>query len=192
MDAVTITTLTKALKEFEGTVIVISHDRSFLEEYSPTHVMTVRNGCVVLEERELRDDDWNDILNSREASKFASNSSPATSSSKTVNNSEANNAKTSNGKKNKKEVKQVETPKIVATSPIPATTPTSKPSSKGNPRQISKIESSLAKYEAEKGLIDTEMINNGSNREKLYDLQKKKDDIQAKLDKLYAEYELLV
>ena len=38
--------LTAALRKFEGSVVVISHDRRFLEELEPTHVVTVRNGKV--------------------------------------------------------------------------------------------------------------------------------------------------
>jgi ATP-binding cassette, subfamily F, member 3 len=38
--------LTAALRKFEGSVVVISHDRRFLEELEPTHVVTVRGGKV--------------------------------------------------------------------------------------------------------------------------------------------------
>jgi ATPase subunit of ABC transporter with duplicated ATPase domains len=34
------------LRKFEGSVVVISHDRRFLEELEPTHVVTVRGGKV--------------------------------------------------------------------------------------------------------------------------------------------------
>lgn len=54
-------------------MLVISHDREFLEKLEPTHVITVRGGRVDMQERALREDDWCDDLNSREAStKFAS------------------------------------------------------------------------------------------------------------------------
>jgi hypothetical protein len=32
--------LTSALRAFEGSILVISHDRTFLEELEPTHVIT--------------------------------------------------------------------------------------------------------------------------------------------------------
>lgn len=38
----TLQVLTAALRKFEGSVVVISHDRQFLEELEPTHVVTVR------------------------------------------------------------------------------------------------------------------------------------------------------
>ena len=56
-------------------------------------------------------------------------------------------------------------------------------------RRITKIESSLAKYDEEMAVIDEDMLANGRDRGKLYDLQKDKDALQAKIDKLYAEYE---
>ena len=34
--------MTAALRKFEGAVLVISHDRLFLEELEPTHIITVR------------------------------------------------------------------------------------------------------------------------------------------------------
>lgn len=42
----------------DGAIVVISHDRSFCEEVGFTHVGTVMNGGLVLEQRELRDSDW--------------------------------------------------------------------------------------------------------------------------------------
>ena len=56
-------------------------------------------------------------------------------------------------------------------------------------RRITKIESSIAKYDEEMAVIDENMLANGRDRGKLYDLQKDKDVLQAKIDKLYAEYE---
>jgi len=79
--------LTKALREFEGALVVISHDREFLEKLEPTHVLSVRGGKAVIEERGLRESDWNDPLDSRTcesetsqkyASSTTSNSTPTT------------------------------------------------------------------------------------------------------------------
>ena len=71
--------------------MVISHDKTFLEELEPTHVITVRGGRVdlqvraplnqtngratpgmplprtVRQERGLREEDWNDPIDSRES-----------------------------------------------------------------------------------------------------------------------------
>eukprot|EP00560_Eucampia_antarctica_P007914 CAMPEP_0197825044 /NCGR_PEP_ID=MMETSP1437-20131217/2186_1 /TAXON_ID=49252 ORGANISM="Eucampia antarctica, Strain CCMP1452" /NCGR_SAMPLE_ID=MMETSP1437 /ASSEMBLY_ACC=CAM_ASM_001096 /LENGTH=626 /DNA_ID=CAMNT_0043424883 /DNA_START=48 /DNA_END=1928 /DNA_ORIENTATION=- len=51
----------------DGAVVVISHDREFCEKVGFTHVGTVTNGGLVLEQRALRDGDWEqyDIGNSK-------------------------------------------------------------------------------------------------------------------------------
>jgi len=153
--------LTEALRDFQGTVIVISHDKAFLEAFQPTHVMTVREGKVALEERQLREDDWNDILGSREASKFASNQ-------------EITSKGTLNVSDSKTAIKQKPQKK------------------KGGAKQITKIESSITKYEGEIAVVDEEMITHGRNRAKLNELSQKRSDLQSKLDELYASYEDLM
>ena len=47
LDRTTLEVLTKALRDFTGTTMVISHDRQFLEQLQPTHVITVRGGKVI-------------------------------------------------------------------------------------------------------------------------------------------------
>lgn len=42
----------------DGAVVVISHDREFCEKVGFTHVGTVMNGGLVLEQRPLQDGDW--------------------------------------------------------------------------------------------------------------------------------------
>ena len=169
LDTQCIGSLTEGIKKFTGTTIVISHDKPFLEEFDPTHVLTVRDGKVTLEERGLRDEDWNDLLNSRESSnKF--NDTP----------------------KEAKAESKVPSP---TPSPSNASKMESKPSTagkkKGNSQRIGKIESLVEKYEAEMASIDSDMLNNGRNRDKLYELQKDKNSLQEKIDKLYNELESL-
>jgi len=53
--------LANALSEWggkDGAVVVISHDREFCEKVGFTHVGTVTNGGLVLEQRPLQDGDW--------------------------------------------------------------------------------------------------------------------------------------
>ena len=167
LDTQCIGSLTEGIKKFTGTTVVISHDKPFLEEFDPTHVLTVRDGKVTLEERGLRDEDWNDLLNSRESSnKFNDTPKDAKAESK-VPSPSSNNA-------SKMESKSSTTGK-----------------KKGNSQRIGKIESLLEKYEAEMTSIDSEMLNNGRNRDKLYELQKDKNSLQEKIDKLYHELESL-
>lgn len=42
----------------DGAVVVISHDKAFCEKVGFTHVGTVMNGGIVLEQRSLRESDW--------------------------------------------------------------------------------------------------------------------------------------
>jgi len=42
----------------DGAVVVISHDREFCEKVGFTHVGTVVNGGLLLEQRGLQDGDW--------------------------------------------------------------------------------------------------------------------------------------
>ena len=167
LDQVTLESLTGALKEFEGSCLVISHDRAFLQAYEPTHVMTVRGGKVTLEERSLIDSDWNDELNSRENSqKFVTAATTATT--KVTATATSSTTKVETKEEDKKQSNN----------------------SKNN-RRISKIETSIEKYEKQIADFDKEMLDNGRDRQKLYDLQSKKDDIQKKVDELYKELETL-
>jgi len=58
IDAQMAEVLIDALSDFPGAVVTVSHDRNFVEALNPTHVVSVRNGQVVMEERSLRDSDW--------------------------------------------------------------------------------------------------------------------------------------
>lgn len=53
--------LSEALSEWgddEGAVIVISHDKKFCDQVGFTHVATVKDGGLVLEQRSTNDADW--------------------------------------------------------------------------------------------------------------------------------------
>jgi len=171
LDVQCIGSLTDGIKKFTGTTVVISHDKPFLEEFDPTHVLTVRDGKVTLEERGLREEDWNDLLNSRESSnKF---------------NPPSNDGVKVDSKSNAAS-------KTAAVESKPATTAASSSGKKKiNNQRIGKIESLLEKYEGEMASLDSDMLNNGRNRDKLYELQKEKNSLQEKIDKLYKELESL-
>jgi ATPase subunit of ABC transporter with duplicated ATPase domains len=55
----------------DGGIVVISHDRSFCEKVGFTHVGTVMNGSLVLEQRSLRESDWDEYDIGAANSKFA-------------------------------------------------------------------------------------------------------------------------
>ena len=42
----------------DGAIIVVSHDRAFCDDVGFTHVGTVENGTLIVEERGLTENDW--------------------------------------------------------------------------------------------------------------------------------------
>ena len=178
LDVTTIKVISEALKSFEGTVIVISHDKGFLTDFEPTHVLSVRSGKALLEERGLVESDWRDELNAKtENSKFVdSDIAPESVAGK--------NQKNGGTKKSKKESSAP-----AATLPIETV---SNKMDNAQHRKLSKLESSISKYEKEIARIDEEMFANGRNRAKLTELQAEKDKRTAKVGSLYAELEGLM
>ena len=55
LDAEAIAALLEAIDEYEGAIVVVSHDRAFCEAIACTHVGYVANGACIVEERSLRD-----------------------------------------------------------------------------------------------------------------------------------------
>lgn len=60
LDRECVQALSEALSEWEGTIVVVSHDQQFCETIGFTHVGTVENGSFTLEERSLRSSDWSE------------------------------------------------------------------------------------------------------------------------------------
>ena len=62
LDMSTVQVLTEALQEYQGTIVVVTHNRPFCELLAPTHIATVLGDpgsqTVKIEERPLRPDDW--------------------------------------------------------------------------------------------------------------------------------------
>ena len=52
--------LLDALENYEGALVVVSHDRPFCEALRCTHVAYVADGACTIEERELRDADFSE------------------------------------------------------------------------------------------------------------------------------------
>jgi ATP-binding cassette subfamily F protein 3 len=75
LDVGCISGLAKALSGWggkDGAIVVISHDRKFCEKVGFTHVGTVMDGKLILEQRPLQDSDWEqyDINAATKSSKF--------------------------------------------------------------------------------------------------------------------------
>ena len=60
LDVEAIDSLLDALARYEGAIVVVSHDRPFCEAIEATHVAYVANGAIDVEERSLRESDWNE------------------------------------------------------------------------------------------------------------------------------------
>jgi ABC-type multidrug transport system ATPase subunit len=169
LDVATLEVLTKSLRDFAGSIVVISHDRHFLEELSPTHVINIRSGKVEMEERSLREEDWNDPLFSREAA-----ASSCSTETPAIENSVVNKSQNSKVDSNRGEVINDSKDKNVTKNAL---------------KKIQKIENSIDKLNEELSKIDEEMLNNGKDRQKLMELQKEKDKINVKLEKFYLDLE---
>lgn len=151
LDEPTLRVLTKALREFEGSCVVISHDRLFLEELDPTHVLTVRNGGVVMEERGLRESDWADDLFARTEFLLSSSGADVSTAQPTTTASSSSNSK---GKSNNNNNNNKSTTTPPPTSVISST---SKSNNGANSKQLSKVEMNISRLEKEMLNIDTEM-----------------------------------
>ena len=160
LDKETVSVLVKALNKFEGAVLVISHDKAFLEELEPTHVLTVREGNAILEQRSLVDSDWDDELDSRQQAeeKFIASATTA----------KINNDGLINEDVVGRKLRQ------------------------NAPRKIKKVEAQITKYDEKMKFIDSEMLSNGRDLDKLKLLQSERDVIEAKSIRLLSEMEVLL
>jgi ATPase subunit of ABC transporter with duplicated ATPase domains len=179
--------------------MVISHDRQFLENLEPTHVITVRGGKVIMEERGLRDGDWNDPIDSQSEgeSKFASKSDASTSTSSTtatasvaapVKNEPTKKGKAKKGGDRDRGKKGVE----VATGTASSVSNDDRKKKLNAPKRMIKIEETIAKHEVDMGEVDASLLEKGISRSTASELYVQKGDLQSKIDKLYAEYEELL
>lgn len=65
LDQECIEALSESLSEWgedDGAIAVISHDRAFCEKVGFTHVATIQDGALTLEQRSTREDDWKVVM----------------------------------------------------------------------------------------------------------------------------------
>jgi len=153
----------------EGAVVVISHDREFCEKIGFTHVGTVENGCVVVEERPLRDSDW------------------ARYDLQTQSVSSNNDGEESIDDKGVK-MDNVSKPQPVED---PQEAKRLRKLAYNAPKRIKKIEDLVEKCEAAVEKIDQDMVENGSNLDRLKELLQEKEVEEEKLNSYMEEWEEL-
>jgi ATP-binding cassette subfamily F protein 3 len=62
LDLAAMESLTQALVEYSGTVVIVTHNRQLCEQMGATHVaMVTGDGSVLVRDREVRDADWDEI-----------------------------------------------------------------------------------------------------------------------------------
>mmetsp|Transcript_18055 Transcript_18055/g.25506 ORF Transcript_18055/g.25506 Transcript_18055/m.25506 type:complete len:454 (+) Transcript_18055:22-1383(+) len=145
----------------DGVIVVVSHDRSFCDEVGFTHVGTVANGSLIIEERDLNNSDWElyDIENKSDSVHDESTSSAIKAMPLTP-------EEEAEMKKKRKEAYNA-------------------------PKRIQKLESLIEKSELIIADLDEEMMKVGNDVGKLVDINEKKEIEQGKIMKMMEEWEEL-
>jgi len=148
-----------------GSLVVISHDKSFCEQVGFTHVLTLmEGGTLKLEQRNTCDSDWDASTTTLQRS--MSTSSPSSSSSENDSDSGQDDAQV-------------------------LMDPALRKRAYNAPKRISKIERLVEQKEEKIATIDEEMLANGSDVGKLVDLSKEKEALEAEVLELMEEWEEL-
>ena len=170
VDIGTIEALAAGLAAFEqgqrtkhAAVLVISHDREFVEKLDMTHVCSVAGGGVALEERNLRDDDWV-VEGDGRAVEAAEENEGANAAAE----------QQGGGAAAKRELTGEERKKLF-----------------NAPKRIKKIEILVEDKEEKMKELDDSMLEFGSDVSKLTELSEKKTKLEAEVESLMAEWEEL-
>ncbi|GKY97903.1 hypothetical protein MPSEU_000748300 [Mayamaea pseudoterrestris] len=149
-----------------GAIVVVSHDEAFCSQLEFTHVATVADGKLVLEQRDACASDW--LVGGMAAPKHAAD---ALMSSEPANG------------------QPVATPSAPA--PKVVTDPDIRKKLFNAPKRIKKIEQQVAKLEQEVNTADESMLSHGNDLVELNALQKQKDVTSRKIDALMQEWDEL-
>jgi ATP-binding cassette subfamily F protein 3 len=161
LDAVAIEALLAALEEYEGIVVVISHDRSFCEALRCSHVAYVANGAVSVQERELRPADFSETdrgvanIDADAAAKAGPPRDPA-----------AEKAARAAERQLQKAISQA-------------------------PKKMQQVEAQIEELEAELARLDSEMLAVGADASKALELSQQQQQVQARVGELYTQWEEL-
>jgi ATP-binding cassette, subfamily F, member 3 len=167
LDVECVECLSSALGEWggAGAFVVVSHDRHFCEQLTFTHVATVQDGLLTMEERDATESDWNvqgmstGSVSAEEGGGNHAISQPASSSTTTT----SSPALTAMDEKTRKQAFNA-------------------------PKRIAKIETQVASLEDKIAAIEGEMLSHGSDVGKLVDLTKAKEALEAQVARLMEEW----
>ena len=167
LDSAAIGALTRALQEYEGAVVVISHDRAFAEALQATHVAYINNGAVTLEERALKAEDWKDDIATEATSDDYATSHSGADADVTGDYQKVGTLSLEEEKKSKELRRQAG--KV--------------------PGLIKKLEAKIETAEEEMAHLDETMYACGTDTATLMELNEKKELLQKKLDAWYKDWE---
>ena len=160
LDVECIASLLDAIGEYEGAVVVVSHDRAFCEAIDCTHVGYVAGGEVKVEGRALSESDWSTedtgVVNGAEDTAAAPPEPEA-----------VDDAATASAKQTVEDLKQ---------------------RAGAAPSRIKRIMRDVDKLESEVAALDAQMQAAGSDAAACLDLSVTRDTKQAKCDKVMAEW----
>ena len=148
-------------KNMGGAIVVISHDRHFCEKIGFTHVATIRDGKLVLEQRDCNQGDWD--------------SSGTTSQPTLAGEVNGGDILVEDG----------------GSKGIQVVDDKMRKKAYNAPKRIAKIEAMVMKKEEKIATLDEEMITNGSDVGKLMDLTKQKEMLEVEVMELMEEWEQL-
>ncbi len=146
-------------------MVVISHDRNFCDKIPFTHVGTVRNGRLYVEERDVNENDWiiDGVLSTPEMATVGTN----------INGSEEDHNRGSM----KPEKRELD-PKL-------------RKKAFNAPKRIAKLESLTAEAETKIAALDEEMLAHGNEPVTLMDLTKQKEQHKSKIAEYMEEWQEL-
>jgi len=164
LDLECIEALSISLKDWEGkdgAVVIISHDRSFCEKIKFTHVGTVTNGSLVLEQRDINDSDW-EMFDNKE-SRLVSTNQP--------NKINPTDAVPTNGMQTDHKVDSKR--------------------AHNAPKRIKKLEQMIQKSEMKITELEDQMMDVGNDVGKLTDISNEIEKEQKKVTEMFDEWDEL-
>ena len=176
LDVDAIAALLDAIEGYEGSIVVISHDRAFCEALRATHVGYVCGGSCEIEERELRDSDFS------EADRGVRNLGVAAG--------EAAAGEIAAGMPGGGAATGPPPPPPISPEEAKAQREAQRSAqkvAKSAPRKAERLEASIAEAEAALGELDAEMLRAGADVGRLGELAEERTAVQAKVDSWYAE-----